>query len=216
MEVLSNNEFATPAQLAALCGVQLPAISKATQQLAQQSLIIIEPDFRPTILRLSFTGARAMDKTLTSCKRPPSASVQQHICHRNEVGLLLSKKYPGFGWTPKRQLLKHGLRPALGEHGGIDGAGRAILVLLDDYAMAPHRILRTWTRRHVPDMHHYHDSTGARWCERANGFVVATTREKQAQRHRRWVKKYNHECKDTTLKLPAIEVLVVNPLWGSK
>jgi hypothetical protein len=216
MEVLSNNEFATPAQLATLCGVQLPAISKATQQLAQQSLIVIESDFRPTILRLSFTGARSMDKTLTSSKRPPSASVQQHACHRNEIARVLLKKYAGFAWTPKRQLLKHGLRPALGEHGGIDGAGRAILVLLDDYTMASHRILRTWTRRHVPDMNYYHDSTGARWCERANGFVVATTREKQAQRHRRWVANYNHACKDNTLKLPDIEVLVVNPLWGPK
>ena len=114
MQQLSINDFATPSQLAALCNVQLPAISKATKLLQSQRMIVTEPGFRPAVLRLSFKGARMMGKVLSSGKRNPSATVQQHACHRNEAALVLSKKYTGFQWTPKVQLLEHGLRPALG------------------------------------------------------------------------------------------------------
>lgn len=214
MDVLADNDFATPAQLAALCDVQLPAISKAMQQLATQNLIVVESGFRPAILRLSCTGARTMDKVLTSGKRTPSASVQQHACHRNEVGRLLANNYPGFAWTSRLQLFKHGLRPAIGEHGAIDAAGRSYLVLLDDYVMAPNRILRTWTRRHSPDMNVYHDHTGQRWCDLANHFIVATTSEKQAKRHQKWITRYNKECKNPDARLPDIEVVCVDPLWS--
>lgn len=214
MDVLTHNDFATPAQLAALCEVQLPAISKAMQQLASKSLIVVETGFRPAILRLSCTGARTMDKVLTSGKRTPSASVQQHACHRNEVGMVLSDKYPGFAWTPKLQLLRHGLRPAIGEHGATDQTGRSYLVLLDDYMMAPNRILRTWARRHAPDMNHTHDHTGQRWCDLANQFIVATTSERQAERHQKWIAKYNQDCKSPDSQLPDIEVVSVDPLWS--
>ena len=105
MAQLSMNDFATPAQLAAFCNVQMPAISKATKQLQSQSMIVTEADFRPAVLRLSFKGARMMGKVLSSGKRSPSAAVQQHACHRNEAALILSKKYSGFQWTPKKQLL---------------------------------------------------------------------------------------------------------------
>lgn len=214
MDVLSQNDFATPAQLASFCGVQLPAICKATQQLAAKSLIVVESGFKPSILRLSCTGARTMDKALTSGKRTPSASVQQHACHRNEVGMVLAAKYPGFAWTPRLQLFKHGLRPAIGEHGAVDAANQAYLVMLDDYVMASNRILRTWTRRHAPDMNYYHDHTGRRWCDLANHFIVATTSEKQAERHRKWITRYNKDCKSPDARLPDIEVVCVEPLWS--
>ena len=214
LDVLSHNDFATPAQLANMCGVQVPAISKAMQQLASQSLIVIESGFRPAILRLSCTGARTMDKMLTSGKRTPSASVQQHACHRNEIGRVLSDKYPGFKWTPRLQLFKHGLRPAIGEHGAIDQLGRSYLVLLDDYCMASNRILRTWARRHAPDMNHYHEHTGQRWCDLANHFIVATTSTKQAERHQKWIGRHHKDCKNPELRLPDIEVISVDPLWS--
>lgn len=213
MEVLRQHDFATPAQLAALCGVNLPTICKAMQQLTAQSLIVVESSFRPTILRLSCTGARVMDTSLTSGKRMPSASVQQHACHRNEVGLVLAQRYPGFQWTPRLQLLQHGLRPAIGEHGATDGAGRAYLVLLDDYVMAPNRILRTWQRRHAPDPNHTQDPTGQRWCDLANHFIVATTSEKQTARHQRWMTRYNKNCSRVDQRLPDIDIMTVKPLW---
>ncbi len=214
MQVLTQNDFATPAQLAQMCGVQLPAVCKAMKQLTDKSLIVVESGFRPAILRLSCTGARVMDTTLTSGKRAPSATVQQHACHRNEAGMKLAQIYPGFQWTPKRQLLKHGLRPAIGEHGATDANGRAYLVLLDDYMMAPNRILRTWFRRHTPDTQHYQDSTGRRWCELANHFIVATTSPQQVERHQRWLDRYQRECRDPDAMLPDIEVVYVEPLWS--
>ena len=129
MMQLSLSDFATPAQLAAFCDVQMPAISKATKQLQTQRMVVLEAGFRPSVLRLSFKGARMMGRVLSSGKRNPSAAVQQHACHRNEVALILSKKYPGFQWTVKKQLLAHGLRPAQGEHAATDDNGTAHLVL---------------------------------------------------------------------------------------
>jgi hypothetical protein len=213
MQQLSMNDFATPAQLATFCDVQMPAISKATKQLQTQRMVVLEEGFRPSVLRLSFKGARMMGKVLSSGKRSPSAAVQQHACHRNEVALILSKKYPGFQWTPKAQLLAHGLRPALGEHAATDHSGRAHLVLLDDYQMASNRIARSWTRRHAPDTNHYPVHNGQRWCDLANNFVIATTCDVQAGRHQKWIVKANKSRREGETSLPEIEIITIKPLW---
>lgn len=213
MAQLSMNDFATPAQLAAFCDVQMPAISKATKLLQSQSMIVTEEGFRPAVLRLSFKGARMMGKVLSSGKRSPSAAVQQHACHRNEAALILSKEYAGFQWTPKTQILAHGLRPALGEHGAIDNEGRAHLVLLDDYLMSSDRILRSWTRRHAPDTNHYPVHNGQRWCDLANNFVIATTDTEQAKRHQQWITNYNKNGREGDDGLPEIEIITIAPLW---
>jgi len=213
MQQLSMNDFATPAQLATFCDVQMPAISKATKQLQTQSMVVLEEGFRPSVLRLSFKGARMMGKVLSSGKRSPSAAVQQHACHRNEAALILSKKYPGLQWTPKAQLLAHGLRPALGEHAATDHSGRAYLVLLDDYQMASNRIARSWTRRHTPDTNHYPVHNGQRWCDLANNFVIATTSIEQADRHQQWIEGTYKILIDGDDRLPEIEIIKIEPLW---
>ena len=213
MAQLTMNDFATPAQLAAFCDVQLPAISKATKQLQSQRMIVMEEGFRPAVLRLSFKGARMMGRTLPSGKRSPSAAVQQHACHRNEAALLLSRKYPGFAWTDKKQLLAHGLRPARGEHAATDNRGCSHLVLLDDYQMVSNRILRSWTRRHTPDTHHYPVHNGQRWCDLANNFVVATTSVEQAGRHQQWIEGAYKILRKGDDRLPEIEIIHIEPLW---
>jgi hypothetical protein len=213
MMQLSVSDFATPAQLAAFCDVQIPAISKATKQLQIQHMVVLEEGFRPSVLRLSFKGARMMGRVLSSGKRNPSAAVQQHACHRNEVALILSKKYPGFQWTPKAQLLAHGLRPALGEHAATDHSGRAHLVLLDDYQMASNRIARSWTRRHTPDTNHYPVHNGQRWCDLANNFVIATTCDAQAGRHQKWIVKASKSRREGEASLPEIEIITIKLLW---
>ena len=213
MQQLLINDFATPAQLASFCHVQIPAISKAAKQLQSQSMIVTEQGFRPAVLRLSFKGARMMGKVLSSGKRSPSAAVQQHACHRNEVALILSQKYPGFQWTPKGQLLANGLRPALGEHAALDQSGRAHLVLLDDYQMTSDRILHSWTRRHTPDTNHYSVYNGQRWCDLANNFVIATTSIEQANRHQQWLVKTNNNVREGDKRLPEIEIITIEPLW---
>jgi len=213
MEQLSINDFATPAQLAAFCDVQMPAISKATKQLQSQSMIVLEEGFRPSVLRLSFKGARMMGKVLSSGKRSPSAGVQQHACHRNEAALILSQTYPGFAWTPKKQLLAHGLRPALGEHAAMDDSGLSHLVLLDDYQMESNRILRSWTRRHTPDTKHYPLHNGQRWCDLANHFVIATTSIEQANRHQQWIEGTYKTLREGDARLPEINIIKIEPLW---
>ena len=213
MEQLTMNDFATPAQLATLCDVQLPAISKATKQLQSQRMIVSEDGFRPAVLRLSFKGARMMGKALSSGKRSPSAAVQQHACHRNEAALILSKKYPGFVWTPKKQLLAHGLRPALGEHAAMDNSGRAHLVLLDDYQMASNRILRSWTRRHTPAINHYHVHIVHPWCDMPNTIVSATTRIEHADRHQQCIEGAYKNLVEGDQRLPEIEMINIEQLW---
>lgn len=214
MAQLSKNDYATPAQLAAFCHVQISAISKASKQLQLQRMIVIEEGFRPAVLRLSFKGARMMGKILPSGKRSPSAAVQQHACHRNEAALILSKKYPGFEWTPKTQVLAHGLHPARGEHAAMDNSGCAHLVLLDDYQMASNRMLRCWTRRHTPDTDHYPVNNGQRWCDLANNFVIATLSTEQADRHQQWLAAAHKIVKERGMRLPAIEIISIEPLWA--
>lgn len=212
MAFLNQNDFATQKQLVHWCHVSLASVSRAAAKLQAQNLIVSEK-FNPAILRLSSKGARMMDTMVSSGKRTPSAAVQQHACHKNEIFFSLSEKYDGFSWTLKKQLLSHGLRPTLGEHAATDKEGRSYFILLDDYLMASNRIQRTWTRRHTPDLDYYSDHTGQRWCDLANNLIVVTTSEEQAQRHLKWADKYNQSCKAGEIKLPAIELLVIKPLW---
>lgn len=100
-------------------------------------------------------------------------------------------------------MLKQGFNPGHGEHAALDGAGKTWFVLLDDYLMGPERIKRAWTRRHVPSRKNWPDQTGRKMCEVAQGFLVVSTDEQNAQIHRARILKE---------RLPA-DVLTIKPLW---
>jgi hypothetical protein len=128
-----------------------------------------------------------------------------HACHWSEVQTLMAKSHPGFRGLSRETLLKHGLCPGFGEHGAVDETGQAWLVVLDDYLMGSDRLTRAWTRRHAPSQRHWPDAAGRMWGEVVNQFLVVSTDEANAGRHRAWVMKHG---------LPA-EVVYLSPLWKS-
>ena len=115
----------------------------------------------------------------------------------------MTKKYSGFQFLPREALFKRGFHPAFGEHVAIDAAGTAWLVLLDDYFMNSERIARIWTRRHTPNMKYWPDFTGRRWCDTVNRFLVVSTDDLHAERHRKWIKK----------SIFPAEVMYMSALW---
>lgn len=205
LELLGQRQYATSAQLMLLCGVQAPAISKAVHALLNAGLIDGHLLARPMILHLSRLGARLLNVSLPAGNFQASWSVMAHACHLTELQQMMAENYPGFRFLTRQQLLKQGFNPAFGEHGGIDDAGTSWFVLLDDYLMTSDRITRSWTRRHTPNKKYWPDPTGRAFRDVAQRFLVVSTDEQHAQRHRAWILKS---------RLPA-EVMQLAPLWKS-
>ena len=203
LERLGQAHFATSQQLATWCRVDARRISDSVQALLNVNLIDGSLITRPMILHLTPAGGRLMDKPLLSGRWHASWPVMAHYCHRNAAAEMLAARYPGFDFLSRQDLLKAGFNPGHGEHAAKDAAGKSWFVLLDDYLMGPDRIKRSWTRRHVPNQKYWPDSTGRRMCEVAQGFLVVSTDEKNAEVHRARI------LKD---QLPA-DVLTIKPLW---
>lgn len=194
---------ATAAQLAAFAGVQVPAISKAVGPLLDERFVVIEDVLRPAVYRLAWRGAVYVGATTVAAKRRPTASTLMHYCHRNAAELTLSAHISGFKFLPRSTMLRQGLRPSHGEHGAIDKNNTAYCVLLDDYLMPSYRLRRTWDRRHTPDGNYFEDSTGRRWRDIVNQYLVVTTDSRQAERHEKWAVKN---------EIPVL-VETIPPLW---
>lgn len=206
LERLAEVQYSTNAQLARWCGVDARRISEGIQKLLAANLVDGSLLTRPMILHLTPAGGRLLGVSLPAGRRHASWSVMTHACHRTAVQELMLKKHAGFRFLSRTELLKQGLNPAFGEHGGIDEAGTSWFVLLDDYMMTPDvRIPRSWTRRHTPNKQYWPDPTGRAWHDVAQYFMVVCTDEQHAVRHRAWILKN---------KLPA-EVVQIKPLWKS-
>lgn len=200
---LGELEFATPGQLQEGCGVKQPAISKAVVVLLEEGLIDGHLHTRPAILHLTSAGGRLLDRVLPAGRRNASWAVMSHACHLSEVQAQLSEKLKGFRILRRGEVFRHGLYPAFGEHGALDGEGKSWFVLLDDYRMPSNRISRCWTRRHTPNRKYWPDPTGRAWCDVVQRFLVVATDIQHAARHRAWILKST---------LPA-DVLTIKPLW---
>lgn len=201
LEKLSVLHFATPTQLGELCGGAQPNVSVALTALFNAGLIEGELFAKPRIYYISRAGANLLGVSPPSGRRLPSWSVMSHACHRNQVATAGISS--GFCFLSRVALLKQGFNPGHGEHAASDDAGTAWFVLLDDFMMGSDRIARAWTRRHSPNKKYWPDPMGRTWREVVQKFLVVTTDEKQAARHRARI------LRD---QLPA-EVLTIKPLW---
>jgi hypothetical protein len=200
---LGQLQFATPEQLAKLCGAKASNVSVACKELLNSGLIDGSLLTRPMILGLTPAGGRMLGVPLPSGRRHSSWSVMAHACHLNAAGNALALTHKGFCFLPRLTLLKQGFNPGHGEHGATDDSGTAWFVLLDDYMMGSDRIARAWTRRHTPNAKYWPDPTGRAWCEVVQKFLVVCTNEEHAARHRAWIQK---------ARLPA-DVVTIKPLW---
>lgn len=187
LSALGRLMYATTAQLAYWCHDTPLAIYKRLPILAEQNLIAGEEQVRPAVWRLTFAGARLINKPMPAGRRHASWSVMAHACHRNEVEITLRATRKGFHFLDRLSLLKSGLNPAHGEHAGVDDANVATFVLVDDYLMGSDRIARSWTRRHTPNPKYWTDPTGKIWGEVMQDYLVACTDERHAQTHTQWL-----------------------------
>jgi hypothetical protein len=203
LEHLADVQYATNAQLASWCNVQAPAVSKSVKQLIANDLVNGSLLTRPMILHLTYAGGQVLNRPQPYGRRHASWSVMAHACHVNAVQAAMIKEHSGFRFLTREDLFKHGLNPAFGEHGAVDEQGKAWFVLLDDYLMTSDRITRSWTRRHTPILKYWHDFTGRAWCDVVHRFLVVSTDDQHAERHRKWILKN---------QLPA-EVMQLTPLW---
>lgn len=200
---LAAVQCATLDQLCNFCGSQKPHISTAAAALVEMGLVEVEQFVRPRILRISRQGCQLLGVPAPAGQRLPSWSVMAHACHLNELALVMAKAVPGFRFASRLSLLKQGFNPGHGEHAAVDGSGMSWFVLLDDFLMGSDRIARAWRRRHTPNAKYWPDPTGRAWGEVMQRFLVVTTDEGQAERHRARI------ARD---QLPA-EVMTIKPLW---
>ena len=203
LEQLVKVLFATNRQLASLCAAKASNTSNALKELINIGLIDGFLHSRPMILHLTPAGCRLMGVPMPSGRRQASWEVMAHACHRNAAAEMLAARHDGFKFLSRLTLLKQGFNPGHGEHGAVDDTGTAWFVVLDDYLMGSDRIKRAWTRRHVPNQKYWPDPTGRKMSEVAQEFLVVSTDEANAERHRARILKEG---------LPA-DVLTLKALW---
>jgi hypothetical protein len=203
LEQLVNVRFATSRQLASMGGAQASNTSSALKELLNIGLIDGFLHSRPMILHLTSAGCRLMGAPMPPGRHHASWPVMAHACHRNAAAGMLAARHPGFAFLSRQDLLRAGFNPGHGEHAAKDATGKSWFVLLDDNLMGSERIRRAWTRRHVPNQKYWPDATGRKMSEVAQGFLVVSTDEANAERHRARI------LKD---QLPA-DVLTIKPLW---
>lgn len=204
LEQLAAVQCATLSQVCAFIDYKNQThISTAANDLANFGLIEIEPFTRPRIYRIAYPGCALLGSPNPSGRRLPSWSVMAHLCHRNDLAIVMAKAVPGFRFLSRLALLEQGFNPGHGEHGAVDDNGTSWFVLLDDYLMGSERIARAWRRRHTPNQKHWPDPAGRAWGEVAQRFLVVTTDAGQAELHRARI------LRD---RLPA-EIMIIKPLW---
>ncbi len=203
LEKLGAVHFATQAQLCAWTGQARSNVSVALTALFNLEFISGELLASPRIFYIARGGCDFLGIPPPSGRRLPSWSVMAHACHRNAVAFAMAESDPGFTFLSRLALLKQGFNPGHGEHCAVGSDGTTWFVLLDDFLMGSDRIARAWTRRHSPNPKYWRDPTGRVWRDVAHKYLVVTTDEKQAERHRARIER------DRT---PA-EVMTIKPLW---
>ena len=206
IQTLARLKFATREQLAYWCSIPSITVFRRLTYLQSAKLIDSDANHRPTIWTVKNLAASVMLTSLPSGGRRSSWSVMAHACHRNAVEILLNeaKDSKGFRFLDRQFFWKRGLNPGHGEHGGIDDAKRAYLVLLDDYLMKPERISHTWERPHHPPRKFISGNRSVSWSKIVNHYIVATTDEFRAAQHAAWIERH---------EIPA-RVITIKPLWS--
>lgn len=201
---LARLRFATREQLAYWCKVHPATVSQRLQLLTEDGLVNGERQTSPAIWRMTFAGSTLLQVPMPAGRRQASWSVMAHTCHANQAEITLRDSvYSGFRLLDRLTLLRQGFNPAHGEHAGVDEKKVSYFVLLDDYAMQPERIGRSWRRRHAPNPKYWPDNTGKVWSEWVNNFVVITTDPERVTTHQQFATKNG---------LPA-DVLQMRHLW---
>lgn len=188
LDILGRVMYLTQGQLEQW-GVPQYAVSRMLPRLEKGGLIRVLRDYRPHVICITRRGAHVVDRSLPSGKSYTSWPVMAHRCRRNAVELSLRKRFPRFTFYSRKYAYAKGLNPSRGEHGGVDDAGRHYLVILDDYLMAPSRIVHSWVRRHSPNRAYYDEHIGQTWADIADHLIVVTTEDAQVERHRALLKK---------------------------
>ncbi len=195
--------YATEEQLVYWSGYHVSTVSRALSSLRGIRMVKSEKAVLPNIWKLTWSGARVVEQSLSWNLRKPSWSVMAHTCHRNQCEMLLREQHPDFRFLDKASLFRIGLNPSHGEHAGVQD-GKIVFVLLDDYLMGSNRISTTLSRRHRLNEKYCDLKISVNWSMIFKRFIVASTHEKQIKRHERFLQRKGLEA----------ELLYVPPIWA--
>ncbi len=203
LDHLKRLGYATQSQLEYWGKYSQTAMSLALSSLCARKFVRVEKKVRPNIWNLTWAGARVVDKPLPWSLRKPSWSVMAHIVRRNQCEMLLRETHADFRFLDKPALFRIGLNPSHGEHAG-GQEGKIVFVLLDDYLMGSNRISTTLSRRHRLNEKYCDFKNTVTWSMIFKRFIVASTHEKQIERHERFLHRKGLQA----------ELLYVPPIWA--
>ena len=203
LTTLDRLQFATADQLIYWIDVSQSTVSNTLSALCDANYVCVDKVVKPYIYSLTLAGRRAINSAAPK-KAFYSAAVKRHSCHRNQIEIVLRKRYQKLTFQPRKTWLKYGLNPAFGEHGAKD-VDVFTLILLDDYLMDSVRIPHSWTRPHTANVRYWQHPQIRHWQDVVSRFVVVCTDEVQQKRHRTYL--------NTTQLNTPVDVMFVKPLW---
>lgn len=196
--------FATVDQLQYWSHFSDRQLRKSLISLEAQGFVTAEKMVKPYVWRLGHFGARIMEASMPSGKRPSSWSVTSHACHLNRVEIFLREDFSNFKFLSKKELFPLGLNPSFGEHGGWVGQEEMLLLLLDDHRMPSYRISRTLLREHKRNRKYCALYRAVNWAHKLKKFVIVTTERSQEKKHARWIKRHKIEA----------DLVYLPPIWA--
>lgn len=149
LNTLARTRFATQAQLSQYVGRSPAQTRTYLLELAAYGLTDAHREFRPHAFFLTVKGCELQD--VTKPKHVISASVIHQQLLRNQIELAMREKNPSACFASRSECWAMGFHPTVAEHlvsFEHDGNTRHALVLIDDYAMAPSRVLHVLNRPH--------------------------------------------------------------------
>ena len=146
---LAHAGFVTLAQLAAYVGKSLSHTRTCLQELLAYGLVDVHRDFRPHAFFLTAKGCEL--QAINKPKHVMSANAIHQRLLRNQIELTMREKNPSVRFIGRTACWAMGFFSAVAEHllaFEHNGKSRYALVLIDDYAMAPARVIHVLNRPH--------------------------------------------------------------------
>lgn len=178
LQILARTRYATQGQLAQYLGKSAPRARNYLLELVAYGLADANREFRPHAYFLTAKGCELQD--INKPKHVMSANAIHQRLLRNQIELAMREKNPTVRFISRTACWAMGLFPAVAEHlltFDHNGNSRYALVLIDDYAMAPARVVHVLNRPHDENKTKV-AVTGnhvMRWSDRVDTVLVYST-----------------------------------------
>ncbi len=188
LDTVARVTFATQQQIAQYTGRSLNTIRPAINDLCEARFLEPHKELRPYVYRLSSHGS-----TITGKPKPrhwmSANAIHQRIL-RNAIEINMQERNASATFVDRKQCWSMGLFPSVGEHllnYRHEGKNQRALVIIDDYLMAPERILKSLTRLHDKEKSYASGHLVLAWKDVVDMVMVYTTDPHHAELHQGFV-----------------------------